>query len=489
VPSYPFSVPESARRAVRTREGALYPSQPCVVSKEGDVSLTRREREVALLVVEGLTNRQIAERLFIGERTAEGHVERIRDKLGFRSRAQIAAWVSSQGGAGALPSTAPRARPTLASRSSMRRLRLTVVGIGIAAALAVVVAFTQLRAMDSPVIVTVAGDGTRGLSGDHGPALTSRLAEPRGVAIDSRSGNIYIADFLNAAVRQIDRTGRITTVAGGGEAPATDGSDAFLVRFGVVGALTSDGAGNVYFAEGGSPFWATAAIGGGPTPAVMRLGTDLKMHRVVAGTGAIWGLAASPDGTVYFADTDNNRIRRVSPDGSVTTVAGTGESGFGGDGGAATDALLSGPEGLALGRDGDLYLADTGNHRIRVVTAASGRIRTVAGSGNSSGFSGDGAAATAARLSFPRALALDVAGNLYVADSGNNRIRRVDTSGTITTVAGTGTQGFSGDGGAARAADLDTPFGLAIDAAGNLYVADSGNNRIRVLKFAVGGGG
>ena len=191
-------------------------------------------------------------------------------------------------------------------------------------------------------------------------------------------------------------------------------------------------------------------------------------------------------GNLYIAETGNHVIRRIDPSGNITAVAGTGVQGFSGEGGAAVSAQLDSPEGLALDGAGDLYIADTHNHRIRKVAAATRIITTVAGTG-AAGFSGDNGAATAAQLDLPTALALDAGGDLYLADSANHRIRRIDAvTGSITTVAGTGMQGYSGDNGPATAAVIDSPTGLAVDAAGNLYLADTHNQRIRRVDAVTG---
>ena len=185
-------------------------------------------------------------------------------------------------------------------------------------------------------------------------------------------------------------------------------------------------------------------------------------------------------GNLYIADHDNNRIRKVS-NGVITTIAGGDGNGFSGDGGLATSAYLYGPGGVAVDFAGNLYIADTGNQRIRKVT--NGVITTVAGSGTA-GFSGDNGPATTARLNGPRDVAVDFAGNLYIADTDNQRIRKV-ANGVITTVAGSGTAGFSGDNGAATGAQLNGPRGVAMDSAGNLYIADADNHRIREVSNAI----
>ena len=182
-------------------------------------------------------------------------------------------------------------------------------------------------------------------------------------------------------------------------------------------------------------------------------------------------------GNLYIADTDNHRIRRVDPSGTISTIAGTGESGYSGDNGPAVRARLYFPRGVAVDADGNLFVADDRNNRVRRVDS-SGIITTIAGTGKRE-FSGDGGPAVAAQLSAPKDVAVDSFGNLYIADSVNFRIRRVDPSGIITTIAGTGKQGFSGDGGPATAARLNLPESVSVDATGNLCIADSLNHRIR----------
>ena len=189
------------------------------------------------------------------------------------------------------------------------------------------------------------------------------------------------------------------------------------------------------------------------------------------------GIDVDSLGNLYIADFLNSRIRKVTPAGVITTVAGTGVPGFSGDGGSATAAQLNFPSGVEVDPAGNIYIADTSNHRIRKVTPA-GVISTVAGNG-SSGFSGDGGPATAAGLWFPLGVTLDAAGNIYIADSYNNRIRKLTPAGVITTVAGSGGDGFSGDGGLATAATLTQPSGMFVDPAGNLFIADRLNQRVR----------
>ena len=191
------------------------------------------------------------------------------------------------------------------------------------------------------------------------------------------------------------------------------------------------------------------------------------------------GVALDGRGNLYIADQRNNRIRKVDSSGTISTIAGTGEYGFGGDGGPATEAGLQSPSRVAVDGAGNLYIADYGNHRIRKVDST-GTISTIAGTGEY-GFGGDGGPAVEAELRGPRGVAVDGAGNLYIADYADNRIRKVDSSGTISTIAGLGMwkKGFNGDGRPAVTAQLDQPADVAVDSAGNLYIADSLNRRVR----------
>jgi sugar lactone lactonase YvrE len=189
------------------------------------------------------------------------------------------------------------------------------------------------------------------------------------------------------------------------------------------------------------------------------------------------GVVVDGSGNLFIADTRNHRIRKVAPDGTISTVAGTGTAGFSGDGGVATSARLNMPKSVEADGAGNLYIADSSNHRIRRVSG-DGKITTIAGTG-SADFSGDGGAATLAKLYTPRGIAVDESGNLFFADFDNARIRKVATDGTISTVAGTGTLGFSGDGGPATSAELHWPIGVAVDGAGDLFFTDTYNNRVR----------
>ena len=199
------------------------------------------------------------------------------------------------------------------------------------------------------------------------------------------------------------------------------------------------------------------------------------MPALSAPLGTPYGVAVDGQGNLYVVDSSNNNVVRISSSGTLTVVAGNSNHGFSGDGGAATSASLNRPAGVAVDSAGNLYIADMDNHRIRMVSG--GIVTTVAGNGLGQ-FSGDGGPATSASLNYPQSVAVDSAGNLYIADQFNRRIRKV-SGGTITTVAGDGEAGSSGDGGPATSASIDQPVGVAVDSAGNIYIADESSNRIR----------
>ena len=339
----------------------------------------------------------------------------------------------------------------------------------------------RIRKVDAAgVISTVAGAGSTGESGggfggDGGPAVAARLNFPVGVAVDG-SGNLYIADTDNDRIRKVDAAGVISTVAGGGY--GGDGGPAVAAQLDWPFDVALDGAGNLYIAD-----WLHNRIrkvdAAGVISTVAGGGSSLGDGGPATAAQLNFPEGVAPDGAgnLYIADTYNNRIRKVDAAGVISTVAGGGSSL--GDGGPATAARLNFPVGVALDGSGNLYIADTDNNRIRKVDAA-GVISTVAGDGTCC-YSGDGGPAVEAQLSGPSGVAVDAAGNLYIADTENERIRKVDAAGVISTVAGDGTHGFGGDGGAATAAQLRRPRGVAPDGAGNLYIADTWNDRIRRL--------
>jgi sugar lactone lactonase YvrE len=383
-------------------------------------------------------------------------------------------------------------------------------------------------------ITTVAGNGYVTYSGDGGPATAAGFT-PAGLAADS-SGNLYIADQSNARLRKISPAGTITTVAGNGTLYAGEGGQAAAAQFGQLSGVAVDLAGNLYIADrddsrilkvtrdglistvagNGNP--GSSGDGGPATSAQLYLPTAVAVDlgggniyigdgsavrkvdsagiiRTIAGTGVpgysgdngpaasaqisfAQSLALDPLGNLYIADLNNARIRKVSPAGMISTVAGNGTAGYSGDGGPATAAQIHWPDGMAVDSAGNLYFSDRYNFRVRRVTPA-GIISTVAGSGVH-GNSADGVPAANASIGQPSGVAIDHAGNLFIADQDNVRIRRMNPAGLLTTVAGSGAVGHSGDGGPATSAQFELPTSLASASDGRIFVADR-NGRVRVL--------
>ena len=304
-------------------------------------------------------------------------------------------------------------------------------------------------------ITTIAGiPGKAGFGGDGSPATSANLNNPTGVALDG-AGNLYIADSGNGVVRKMDTSGTISTIAGNG-LPCRAGQP---------------------LPNGGTGQWLGYCYTGDGGPATS------------AGLGDPQGIALDSAGNLYIADSGNNLVLEVSAaTGNISTVAGDGTECqtildaapcYAGDGGPATSAALFHPTSVAVDSSGNVYIADSGNNRVRMVDATSGTITTFAGIG-SAGYSGDGGLAASASLNNPSGVELDGTGNLYIADTANRRIREVDAStGAINTVAGNGTLGFSGDGGSPLNASLFGPHGVFVDSADGLWIADSGNHRIR----------
>ena len=390
-----------------------------------------------------------------------------------------------------------------------------------------------LRVDPAGTITTFAGIGSGGYSGDGGPAVSAELRSPEGVAADGL-GNIYIADYGNHRVRKVDAAGTISTFVGTDSRNIGDGGPATHARLVRPEGVALDALGNVYIADENNHRVRKVDAAGTIT--------------TFAGTGEQgflgdgWpasqaklsypkGVAVDRLGNVYIADTRNHRVRKVDAAGTITTFAGTGETGYLGDGEPATWARLYYPESLAVDGQGNVYIADTFNHRVRKVDAAgtiytrtvegwyaggdepytsislnypggvavdgqgnvyiadtlnhrvrkvdaAGTITTFAGTG-SRGSTGDGAPATRARLYYPRDVAVDGLGNVYIADTANDRVRKVDAAGIITTYAGTGERGYGGDGGPATRAYLSNPEDVAVDALGYVYIADTENDRVR----------
>ncbi len=336
--------------------------------------------------------------------------------------------------------------------------------------------FTPLCAQN---IYTVAGNGTGSFCCDGGPAAAAELNNPFGVAIDV-SGNLYIADYRNNRIRKVNTSGIITTIAGNGTAGYSgDGGQATAAELYFPASVATDASGNIYIADVGNER--------------IRLVSTSGIISTFAGIGTVgysgdggqataaelhspYGVALDASGNIYIADELNQRIRMVNSTGIINTFAGNGTGSYSGDGGQATVAEIYNPSSITANA-GNLYIADYTNARIRIVNS-SGIINTFAGTGIT-GFSGDGGPATAAKLNYPAGTAIDASGNIYIADQTNERIRIINTSGIINTFAGRGVTGFSGDGGPATAAEFWVPECVATDASGNLYIADEVNNRIR----------
>jgi len=326
-----------------------------------------------------------------------------------------------------------------------------------------------------------------GYSGDGGFATEALLSFPEDVTIDS-VGNLYIADSYNKRVRKVDSSGIITTIAGNGSLDYTgDGGLATEASFRLIKGIVIDSAGNLYIADSSSNTIRKVDSAG--------IITTIAGHDGSSGYSGDGGLATeavlnSPTGVsvdslgnLYIADTNNHCIRKVDTAGIITTIAGhDGSSGYSGDGGLAREAVLNSPIGVSVDSLGNLYIADRNNHCIRKVDTA-GIITTIAGHDGSSGYSGDGGLAREAVLDSPQGVSVDSLGNLYIADTNNHCIRKVDSAGIITTIAGNGSSGYSGDGGLAINASLFSPRGISVDGTGNLYISDYNNGSIRKVSF------
>ncbi len=331
------------------------------------------------------------------------------------------------------------------------------------------------------IISTIAGNGTSGSGGDGGVATSAQLNFPSGMAMDS-SGNLYIADYNNHRIRKVTSGGTINTVVGTGTGGYSgDTGAAASAQINSPNDVVFDSSGNLYIADYFNHCIRKVDTGGIITTVA---GTTTGGYSgdngpaTSAQLNSPAGIAIDSSGNLYIADEVNHRIRKITiADGNITTVAGTTTAGYSGDNGAATSAQLNHPFGVAVDSSGNnLYIADRFNHSIRKVTG--GIITTVAGN-TTLGYSGDGGAATSAQLNYPLDVAVDSSGNIYIADSDNHRVRKVTTGGIISTVAGDGTLGSGGDGGSATNAQLRVPRNVTLDSSGNLYIADNNNHRIR----------
>lgn len=333
-------------------------------------------------------------------------------------------------------------------------------------------------------IYTLAGQGgSGGFSGDGGICTSSKLLFPWGVAVDG-SGNIFIADGANKRVRKVNTSKIISTIAGIGiDGYSGDGGNATSAEISWSRGLTTDNLGNLYIIDNGnncirkintSGIISTFAGDGWPFgySGDGGLATLAKLHGPC-------GITTDAFGNVYISDLGNHCIRKINSLGIISTIAGTGVSGFSGDGGNAIMAQLSFPKGLKIDALGNLYIGDSGNHRIRKINS-SGIITTIAGNGNDI-YSGDGVLAISAELRDPNSIALDWANNIFFTDEGSHTVRKIDGTGIITTIAGNGVPGILGDGGPAINSQLYNPNGIAIDSYNNIYISEHGSHKIRVI--------
>jgi sugar lactone lactonase YvrE len=352
-------------------------------------------------------------------------------------------------------------------------------------AVLMLLAATPGPATATSIITTVAGTGLQGYSGDGGPATGATLNSPVGVAPDS-NGNFFIAEQFGHRIRRVDvLTGIITTVAGTGlQGYSGDGGPATSATLNAPSAVALDADGNLFIADFNNGCIRRVDVLTGIITTVA--GTGLQGYSGDSGPATSArlagprGVALDSANNLFIADTSNQRIRRVDAvTGIITTVAGDGIESYGGDGGPATNAHLALPFGVALDFADHLFIADARNNRIRRVDTVTGIITTVAGNGFGF-FGGDGSLAINAFLAFPRGVALDLNGNLFIADTSNNRIRRMDAvTGIITTVAGNGNSVSSGDGGPPTSASVGGPTEVGCDFHGNLFIAEPVNQRIR----------
>ena len=334
---------------------------------------------------------------------------------------------------------------------------------------------------EAQIINLFAGNDTAGFGGDGGPATSARLYSPGGVAKDP-GGNIYISDSHNNRIRCVNTAGIITTFAGTGlSGYSGDGGSASLATLANPSGIATDLSGNLYVADYYNNCIRKISAAGIITTFA---GNDSAGYKGDGGPAtAAWlfgptSVAADIAGNVYIADNLNSRVRKVDTTGIITTIAGNGLTSFSGDGGPAINAELD-ARSVAVDNSGNIYIADYSSGRIRKINNA-GIIHTIAGTG-SLGYTGDGGPATVAQLYYPTGVAVDRYHNVFIADEGDNCVRSINNEGIITTIAGNGTIGNSGNGGPATAAKLNAPITILADDADNVYIADIFSNVVREI--------
>ncbi len=367
-------------------------------------------------------------------------------------------------------------------RARVRRRRAAVAAaVGIATGLVMVSPAMALEGTDT--ITTYAGNGALASSGDGGPAAAAGTPSPVGIAA-AGDGRLVIPELSANRVRVVAASGTITTLAGTGVGGFSgDGGQAAAAQVNGPRDAAFDAAGNIYIADSDNdrirkiaPDGIITTVAGSGVRGFSGDGGQATAAQLNNPVGVVVDTA----GNIYIADALNLRIRKVATNGVITTIAGNGASGISGDGGPATSASFIRPDDVRINGLGAILVVDSGGHNVRSIDS-SGKIATIAGNGTP-GNSGDGGAATSAQLATPIEIAIDPFNNLYISDAGGNRIRRVNTAGVISTIAGTGVRSFSGDGGPAASAQLNAPSGVSLNSAGDLFIADTGNNRVRVIK-------
>ena len=333
---------------------------------------------------------------------------------------------------------------------------------------------------NAQVIITIAGNGTPGYSGNGRAATLAELNSPYNLAVDNK-GNVYISDTYNRRIRMVNTSGIISNICGNGfSGYFGDGDLAIYSQISGSVDMSFDKIGNIYFADEGNncirkidTFGYISTIAGNGSPGFSGDNGPATSATLCGPTG----LAIDQTGSIYVYDYCNYRIRKIDTTGVIKTIAGIGTMGFSPDGTAATAVLLNAETTLRIDKLGNLYFGD--NFRIRSITTA-GVIKTVAGTGVS-GFSGNGGPATAAEIEGGISISIDTSGSIYLADGVNVRVRKIGSDGVINTIAGTGYAGFSGDGGDPLLAQLGFVEGVAVDGIGQIYVSDNSNERIRLI--------
>ena len=445
------------------------------------------------MVAEGLTNREIAARLFISERTADGHLEHIREKLGVNTRAQVTAWVVRREAVDLAPPIATPARVHTPGWT-MAHPRAWLAAALVLGLLASGAALLRLTDPAPRLVHTVLGaecahqsDPGGCFEADTQNALDAKLSRPTSVAVDGK-GVLYVADSGNGRIRRV-AGGVMATLVGGGKEELKEGVFGLSVSsdsLGYASTVAVDSKDQLYLLTSRNDVLEVWRVdSAGFMHAVVSVGQSNVANGLSAPNLPVGGLAITKEGVLFIADRAGNRVLKF--DGSTSLYAGTGRTTA--DGGSATSALLDWPVGLALDKRENLYIADTGDNRIRMIDHARGTITTLAGGvGEFEGNSGDGGPARQALLSFPIGVAVAPDGQVVFTDTGNHRLRQVTADGTISALAGSGRWGFSGDGLPAIDAEFDGPEGIVLDAAGNLFIADTENQRVREIPHLFGSG-